>query len=1819
MQPKNAQSRKELEKGMVDGITVRGIGHQILSKELYQEAVIISDMYDMNEFVALDLLCTAQIQMSYYPGLPRGLVAVLLYYDGRKALLSALRMLVQARKGILWCLNIRSDVERFITDYTNELLQNGLFTRIFDLLKTLDLSKELEKLQQNVALGGPKHRKQVIDLFNEIRLILGDIVFLWAAQSGLPKEQTVILIEYLREAKIEEEATGKLDNVNLYVLFAFLSSVDLSILHVREDGEEVVQSLPILSQNDFFETVLNELAASKGAWKSEGLRSVALFGFAVCLGSLRLVPQSQQLHFAIEQEEQFADLAIEMRVFEFLTNVVLENDLLYTEEFLLKRFHNLLTDFIVYMYSKVKELRIRADDTARTIQVYRNEGLEPPANLPRHFEHLMLTVAKLYSKDPLNLQLALEYWSPLDLKVVQPSTYRSPPRAVSLFKFIRLAGDVLPPTLFVPYLKMLKGLSSNPQAARYCFNMLKQANVEFNSAITWDHFFMSFAQYYTNLHQEVPSVTDTMYRRRNIFHKGITPQEIEGMHAVLAVIRTVAEYDDFSRLALCENPGWSPLNVSLGLVSCSVPIPLKADLLLTLAALSKSSEVAVETWELLESSQILITIPTTSSYQPRGIQTELDEVETHMEEYPLTRAVLTLLGNLTDSGIPRTLGAGLRKPGFDPYLNFILNSVFLKFHTRSYKNPAEKWQVAHLCLILIEKFLHKYEPHPSNFASSKSSDFNAPPGFHIMLQLNTKSELLNLIIYVIDEGYRLFSQYIPFAGKKELEDCVISCLNILDRCLTLQAKFFSLLSASPNPVLLTSLSKLLLMINPRSGKPDVCLTIASYVDFHSYIPKHSLTAIKVLTHITHSPVLHSQLMKIVLANDNVKVIKNGFVECLDNVGSSSNDADIVIAIKEKVLQLFKQCLPYTAPNFTHFLLGFDLNQSISKMHFQLPGILGFPRTCLHSLFSILKSACSADSRPLKPSLTESAYHMLYLLSTDSKTSEPVLRLLRLNQKFFRDHLDFCFKNANNGIPELNQLSWLLRTIAVEVKVTCQNNQVFYLKQLTNLLVDLPPTDADKNVDVFDIMKKSPSKYEESGVSLVTRTRVQNNLSKIILQFDFNMEEVVTPRWEYFDNSVLESIIKNCESESNPKLIDIKKLHQILIDELNTLQGNAALGQRQAIMEEIQKVLIHAVNINNTRNTAASVVRFVDSWRQVVEVLVTYVPLDTLSAKEQQVLDIQMLEEILKKIVKVNLLPEVSTLLSGAILLLLVNLRKCHIKEERQRQVSGHNSDEIYQPNIIQINATSLKAILNYIIEWLITSDVSEQKLRINLYGALVTFFHLITVDETPSQTQIDSGTYVSRLDSSKYQGVNEKSSIDISTDIASTFGEKLIDVVSQDCIGGHEVCKMLALASFSMLISISGIVNWIVHISGRGYLKHIIDSILQSDNDLRNLLEPTPENLKGLYMYEAKMSLLARIAATRVGAELLLEQKLLAYLSTMKVFDCHPEISKEWLEDEVLPDFIPSVEHRYWQLWLPALHVCNAILTSLGNDNQSSNGQILQFLMSHVNVIELVLKAANPSLSAMSLREIAIITAVISRTANNDLLSTSSEDGISQNNRAFLFRIEKLMLALLPRFVLNDGIIKDLLSKTVREDSSYRTSERLLLAMQIVSNILLYSRNLTANHDVEHSSVGVVFQPTLKDSLHVFNKQPGFTDQAPSLGIILDHLIHVVQYQNKEKNTYVFLSRKINEISEMSTMELKEFLSYLPHSYNVNLMREHALAMVSDKLLRKKKEMEYCTFIIEHCMYIIWAHLDYYMLKAIPKAKNLGLLTMSQSISLDGM
>lgn len=62
--------------------------------------------------------------------------------------------------------------------------------------------------------------------------------------------------------------------------------------------------------------------------------------------------------------------------------------------------------------------------------------------------------------------------------------------------------------------------------------------------------------------------------------------------------------DEAARVALCDNQHWLPVVVLLGLVSCSVPPVLKAELLLTLAAFAKSPEISASLWQSIEVSQV---------------------------------------------------------------------------------------------------------------------------------------------------------------------------------------------------------------------------------------------------------------------------------------------------------------------------------------------------------------------------------------------------------------------------------------------------------------------------------------------------------------------------------------------------------------------------------------------------------------------------------------------------------------------------------------------------------------------------------------------------------------------------------------------------------------------------------------------------------------------------------------------------------------------------------------------------------------------------------------------------------------------------------------------------------------------------------------------------------------------------------------------------------------------------------------------------------------------------------------------------------------
>lgn len=208
------------------------------------------------------------------------------------------------------------------------------------------------------------------------------------------------------------------------------------------------------------------------------------------------------------------------------------------------------------------------------------------------------------------------------------------------------------------------------------------------------------------------------------------------------------------------------------------------------------------------------------------------------------------------------------------------------------------------------------------------------------------------------------------------------------------------------------------------------------------------------------------------------------------------------------------------------------------------------------------------------------------------------------------------------------------------------------------------------------------------------------------------------------------------------------------------------------------------------------------------------------------------------------------------------------------------------------------------------------------------------------------------------------------------------------------------------------------------------------------------------------------------------------------------------------------------------------------------------------------------------------------------------------------------MLALLPRFVLNESVVKELSSDT-GEKSSVQSSTRLVYSMEIAANLALYARNITANHGVEHGSASVLFQPTLHDPISTISgryQYSHYSEQNPSIGVVIQQLMNCVNYYHKEKVTIDNLKRKVTQIPTMNSVDLKEFVPAPTRTFNIYVIREGALKNLTERLKYKEQEMEYTSFLIENCLYLIWSHLDYYMLKAIPKTKNYGFGTTNDNV-----
>jgi hypothetical protein len=145
-----------------------------------------------------------------------------------------------------------------------------------------------------------------------------------------------------------------------------------------------------------------------------------------------------------------------------------------------------------------------------------------------------------------------------------------------------------------------------------------------------------------------------------------------------------------------------PLDVLKSLLTTTIKPRVKAAVLDTLKAFAETAALAPTIWMLLEVSGIMT-----------GINIELMD-ETTQQSYAETVSFLQLVERLlsvSDARSVHEITSQFRPDEaiLGPYIQFVVDEVFLKNDTRSFKDLAEKWRIFSLSLLIMLQILQRFD------------------------------------------------------------------------------------------------------------------------------------------------------------------------------------------------------------------------------------------------------------------------------------------------------------------------------------------------------------------------------------------------------------------------------------------------------------------------------------------------------------------------------------------------------------------------------------------------------------------------------------------------------------------------------------------------------------------------------------------------------------------------------------------------------------------------------------------------------------------------------------------------------------------------------------------------------------------------------------------------------------------------------------------------------------------------------------------------------------------------------------------------------
>lgn len=976
--PRNPSKKTQIDRGESEPVETDE-GPKNLTKAIIAEVAIISGLYDLDEHKTLELLWAAEHRLAQFPGLTRGLIGVLLYWDGRYSLVHALNTLCQTSFGSRE--NMNAGIDHVSVQFLNMFWDDNIFGSMIKAYSTLSIEGELDKLAKQRGLGDAEHKRSIRNLITNVKVLLAESIYCLAFHERINAQNMTDLVDFV--SKMEPNGQGSLSQSDTTVLFTVIHMIEVD---AKEDMDSLSE-LPLLSDSSRISLLHSKIFLSP-SFKSKSVLSFIQLAWSMTLSGLTQLPLNTNLATLTECDDQCLDKALNGGAFTFLRLLVDSDAIRAENELVIRQIHKLITDIIVLMPLKLKELR--------------------KASAPSLWIELSELITTFYRKFEA-FGLHNEFWSAFH--GLKPTH-----RCLALQDFIRI--DMISPELYVPTVKMLEALGAGETAAAACFRLLRQTA----GNLSWERIFESLRHYCDHLRIEVG------VSQANWSEAGISPEETSALVSVVKLAASVAKHDSNSRQVILEQQSWRVPLYLMQLLRCGIAPSLKAACIDCLAALIGNEGAAASLWVSLDADNVL-----------QGIVQEVERIESQEERYPLTISFCNLIRKLCEYPLPVNLGTGSRPPGVAPYVEFLTSNVLLRLDAFSFKVKSEKWELAQLSLDAIVLLLASYTPSMDDF--NKGSAVH--PGFGLYRKLLSDSPVFRKLLETIIQTGEHLESY-PSEFDEGLLRCGQRSLNILSTALRGSKQFMNVCRDAGAGIILTPIHQLLASINPKTQKADIIRNISKLVGFAAEQPHLAQSALEILLDLSHK-ISASDMLNLTVCgpSSHREHLMKSFWQCLELSDEGGGKCRITI------LKLILQYIDCASVSLSHYLLGYPLQAPLSSASLQDPGVLNSPKTVLHALLAILTSQEQSGE---SEELLELGYEVIYRLSANTETSAPVLRYLRSTYDFVFDQLQSFKSNAEISIEQLRSVGWLLKLSALELHGTSQAKQRSITARLVQLIL-----------------------------------------------------------------------------------------------------------------------------------------------------------------------------------------------------------------------------------------------------------------------------------------------------------------------------------------------------------------------------------------------------------------------------------------------------------------------------------------------------------------------------------------------------------------------------------------------------------------------------------------------------------------------------------------------------------------------------------------------------------------------------------------------